>query len=146
MRAEDQAELERLKRFALTVADFMLALAPGSPIADLRWQFAGPLEAARSLRGVREAARDMVEWAQDLTAEQLHGLDSQLSAQGLPTLSLMRRARGRDIARILTRGSITSEDEFRLLNGAVADDDGLSPDDRALVEHLLGEFSSSEGA
>jgi ribosomal protein L29 len=144
MRTQDQAELERLKRFALTVADFILGLAPESPIAGLRSQVAGPLEAARSLRGVREAARDMVEWAQDLTAEQLQALDAQLSAHGLPTLSLMRRARGREIARILTRGTIESEDEFRLLNGAVSDSDGLLPEDRALAERLLGDFQSSE--
>jgi len=146
MRTQDQAEFERLKRFALMVADFMLSLAPESPIAGLRSQFAGPIEAARSLRGVREAARDMVEWAQDLTAEQLHALDARLSAHDLPTLSLMRGVRGREIARILTRGSIASEDEFRLLNGAVADIDGLLPEDRALAERLLGEFQSSEGA
>jgi hypothetical protein len=88
------------------------------------------------------AARDAVEWCQDLAGEELVRLDSELAAKGLPTLSAMRNAMCRKALAVLTRGRVRTEEEWCLLNGFVANDADrvLSPTERNDAERLVHEF------
>ena len=98
------------------------------------------------MRRMQEATRDMVEWGPDLSPGRLLELDSRLASLGLPTFSLMRTKRASELSRILARGGIASEDEYRLLNSVVSnlDTPELTPADRGLAERLLGEFQIAQ--
>ena len=80
-------EHEQLRGFSLAVLDQL-----GSPFSE---ESLAPIRTTRSLRGLREAARDMVEMCQDLAADQVAALDARLTRDGFPTLSEMRDRRYR---------------------------------------------------
>jgi len=130
-------EHEQLRGFSLAVLD------------QLRIPFSAeslePIRTTRSLRGLREAARDMVEMCEDLAADQATALDARLSREGLPTLSQMRDRRYRSLLTVLSRGRIESDDEFRLVNSFVFDVDSphLSGAARAKANALLGEYETN---
>jgi hypothetical protein len=79
---------EQLRGFIIAVARYLLSEKPES--AAMLRSLEESVTASSSLRGLKEATRDMLEWSQDLHGEQLAELDRQLSAAGLPTLSEMR--------------------------------------------------------
>ena len=135
--AKSLHEGEQLREFSLAVLD-ELQVAPSD------WALE-PLRTTTSVRGLREAARDMVEMCEDLSTEQVAALDARLARAGLPTLSLMRDARYRDFLRVLSRGRIASEDECRLVSSYVSDVESaaLSPDARSVAHALLDEFESN---
>lgn len=129
--AQPTEKLEQLRGFVLTVLDH-LGLALSAEALE-------PIRTARSIRGVREAARDMVEMCEDLGADRDSVLDARLTHDGLPTLTQMRDRRYREVLTILGRGQINSDDECRLVNGFVADTEAarLSADDSAKANVLL---------
>ena len=79
---------EQLRGFIITVARYLLSEKPES--TTMLRSIEESVTASPSSRGLNEAARDMLEWSQDIHGEQLAELDNQLSAAGLPTLSEMR--------------------------------------------------------
>lgn len=129
-------EREQLRRFVLTILDELRI--------PIREQALAPLQTAASIRGLREATRDMVEMCEALSADQVASLDARLARSGLPTLFLMRDGRYRDFLRVLTRGQINSAEEFRLVNSYVSDVDSphLSPEVRSSAGVLLAAFES----
>lgn len=133
---EPYDEKEQLRGFALCVLPRVARPVSAEALA--------PIRTSNSLRGLREAARDMVEACADLDPQQLAELDSELHAAGLPSVTFMRNARRTEFARIVSRGSIETSDEYRLLDSFVSDlESGLDEGTRALVERLLVEFSES---
>lgn len=130
-------EHEQLRGFSLVVLDQL-----GSPFSE---ESLAPIRTTKSLRGLREAARDMVEMCEDLAANQVAALDARLARDGLPTLSEMRDRRYRNLLTVLSRGRIESDDEFRLVNSFVSDVDSphLSGPARAKANALLGAYESN---
>lgn len=127
-------EKEQLRGFALCVASRL-----GSAVSDDAWE---PLRTTNSIRGLREAARDMAEWCHDLDPQQLAQIEAELSAAGLPSIAFMLDRRRTEFARVLARGRIEDGDEYRLLDSFVSDvDSGVDAQDRARAERLLSEFS-----
>jgi hypothetical protein len=124
-------ELEQLRGFALTVWEFC-----GLQLTD---EDRERICKSKSIRGVREAARDMVEMCQDFNPAQVAVLDERLARDGLPTLSAMRNRTYRELLQILTRGEIRSDEEFRLVSAFVSDVDSrhLSDADRAQADALM---------
>jgi hypothetical protein len=106
-------ELEQLRGFVLCVAERVLD--PGLA------QHLGAVRRTSSLRGLREAARDMVEACQDLSEREVAELDHKLSVAGLPTLSAMRDRRHLNLLHVLAKQRVESEEEFRLLSGYLSD-------------------------
>jgi hypothetical protein len=129
--AQPTEELEQLRGFVLTVLDH-LGLAVSAEALE-------PIRTARSIRGIREAARDMVEMCEDFTADRVSALDARLASEDLPTLTQMRDRRYTKLLTILSRGHIKSEDECRLVNAFVADMQSgpLSAGNRARANALL---------
>ena len=125
-------EHEQLRGFILEI----MSLLPHSE------ETLHPVRATRSLSGLRQASRDMVEMCQDLADDQVAALDARLASKGLPTLTHMRDRRYRSMLAILSRGRIKSDEEFRLLNSFVSDVDSphLSEANRTRAETLLGEY------
>jgi hypothetical protein len=91
---------------------------------------------------LREGVGDLVEMFQDLAGVSLAELDTYLTTQGAPSLTAMRLKRRSGVRRLLKRGSIVSDEEYRsvmsILND-VSDTNSMSPDREAL-ERLVSEY------
>lgn len=137
MVAKSIDEIEQLRGFSLAVLE-SLGVTFSQESLD-------PIRTTRSLRGLREAARDMVEMCQDLAADQVAALDLRLAGDRLPTLSQMRNRRYRNLLAILSRGRIQSDDEYRLVNSFASEIDSpdLSSDVRSRANVLLASYEST---
>ena len=137
------SEKEQLRGFILNVAEQLLADTPTPEAGSFLSSIREPVARADSLAGLRDAARDMVEWCQDLGPVSVARIDQHLRAAGLPTLTAMRDRGYRHVLRILSRGRVASEEEYRLLSAFTSDHGGseLGRDDFARAEELLGAYS-----
>ena len=95
-----------------------------------------------ALKGLRQAAADVVEMFQDIHGDDLAALEQRFAAAGAPSLAAMRSRRVADIFRILNRPEIRTDDEWRLLNAVVSDsaDRILDEPGRALGQRMLGDY------
>ena len=96
--------------------------------------------------GLREAASDVVEFAADLQYNEVQELDRELLAQGFPSLSGMRNRKYRRLVRVLGRGRIVSDTEWRELSGLASDIDSgvMTDDERSKLDVLLRDYESKE--
>ena len=113
-------------------------------VADRMWS----TSPSTALKGLRQAAADVVEMYQDIKGDELAALERRFAAAGAPSLAAMRSRRVVDIFRILERAEIRSDDEWRLLNAVVSDvaDRILDEPGRAVASRLLGEYEASKAA
>jgi len=130
-----------MQAFALAVFEFMRE-KHGGHLLD------GFVSSARQSMTKSQAAMlvaDVLEWNQDLDGEDLTALDEHLANRGLPTFTLVRRRQDREFANVLARGTIASDDEWRLLNARLSDLDGpLSENDQALANRMLQEYENEK--
>jgi hypothetical protein len=132
-------ELDRLKRFSEIVAQALPLV--DAPSLAIRSELLRAIAGTTTLRGARMLVSDLLEWTQDLTGPALAELDQSLAAFALPTLTLMRSREDKQFASILGRGTILTEDEYRLVNTRLGDTaSALSDTDRLLGERLLALF------
>ena len=98
------------------------------------------------ISGVRQAAGDVVEWAQDLSDEQVSALDAQLRESNLPTLTAMREATYRQALHVLSRGAIRSDEEWRLLEGYLSNADSgvLSESERSVATEIIANYEQEQ--
>ena len=111
-----------------------------SAVADRMWSESPTI----ALKGLRQAAADVVEMFQDIKGDDLAALEQRFAVAGAPSLAAMRSRRVVDIFRILNRAEIRSDDEWRLLNAVVSDveDRILDNTSRALAGRLLREYEA----
>lgn len=138
-------ERRSLVAFLTSVARFMSRQLPDAkrfaePFDDSWWNRA-------SVSGLRMAARDFVEWCQDLPEAVVQQLDSELDVAGAPTLTAMRGRDRRQLLALLRRGRIQSEREWHMVNSVLADtaDKTLSAIQRKRASQLLGEYEALRG-
>ncbi len=91
------------------------------------------------LSGVRQAANDMVEATRDIKSNELLELDSKLIAKNLPTITNMRQSGFKKLLKILSKGNVKNEDEWRLLR-SFSENDTLSKDELVKIQELLNEY------
>jgi hypothetical protein len=141
----DLDEKEQLRGFILHALDFVLGRQQDAQSTALLAKLREPVESSRSVAGLREASRDMIEWCQDLRTEEVGTLDRRLLRAGLPTLTVMRDRRYRALIRVLSQGRIGSEAEYRLLCSYASDvaNGALSQSDRQRVERILTDYHRS---
>jgi hypothetical protein len=134
-------ELDRLKRFSEIVVNALPL--PNEPGVAVRIQLLEAIGQTTSVKAARLLVSDLLEWTQDLAGDALLSLDRALAEQTLPTLSLMRSRQDADLAAVLRRGRISTDDEYRLVHSRLADVASvLSDADRALGERLLADFAT----
>ena len=99
-----------------------------------------------ALKGLRQAAADVVEMYRDLQGDDLAALEQRFEAAGAPSLAAMRSGQAADTFRILARAEIRDDDEWRLLNAVVSDvaDRILDESSRAVAHRLLGDYEASK--
>ena len=90
-----QLEFARLRAFVVAGYEHVLSDLPAMPethpgaVADKMWEEGH----RRALRGLREAAADVVELMQDLDDAQLAAFELRLKQAGAPSLAAMREGR-----------------------------------------------------
>jgi hypothetical protein len=141
-------EFARLRAFVVAGYEHVLSDLPAMPethpgaVADRMWE-EGP---GPALRGLREAAADVVELMQDLDDAQLAAFELRLKQAGAPSLSAMREGRVGNLFGILHRGTIRDDDEWRLTNAALSDvtDSLLDAPARELAGHLVNDYEARD--
>lgn len=134
-------ELERLKRFSEIVVNALPL--PGDAGVSARAELLDAIARTTSAKAARMLVSDLLEWTQDLAGDDLLSLDRALAAQTLPTLSLMRSRQDAEFGAILRRGTITTDDEYRMVHARLSDvASPLSESDRMLGEKLLTEYAT----
>ncbi len=96
---------------------------------------------SKALQGYRQAANDTIEALAGKPVEALRLLDEGLRKEGLLTFSEVSRRYGRTLKRILKRGRLSSETEWYLVTGALADPSTrLDESDRTTLERASADF------
>lgn len=114
-RADSVAEATQLRDWCLTILRFISELAPSSPFFAQAQQGIGAAFEMRDVRGLRIAAKDLLDWTRDLPVDQQAQLDQLLFSRFGRGLKAEGKRNRRELQRILRRGTIENEDEFRLL-------------------------------
>jgi hypothetical protein len=121
MATVSDAEYDELKKFFSFYSSRYLAidkLAPElRPMACLEELEKRSRRMARE--GLRQAINDVIERSRHLDPRVVRTIDVELAAQGLVTLSELRRRFSREYARILRRKRISNETEYYLIRGVV---------------------------
>src|SRR5262245_40206246 len=141
-----QAEYERLKAFLAVALERFVSPSESPeehPLAALgRLEMRSP---AGALRGLREAVRDMIDMYELAPEVERERLDVRLTARGAPSLRSVQQGRSRAILAIVERGEIRSDDEWRLISGALSDmtDRLLSGVSRDAANAMVARYESS---
>jgi hypothetical protein len=139
-----QAEFDRLRSFLGAAFDALMPAgtfpAEVHPIRVL--DRTAQQYPSRALRGLRAAVDDMVEATQNTGIGDLAILEARLAEAGAPSLESMRRRRSQTIFAILDRGTIKDDDEWRIIEGAIANQEErvLTGAAREIANELLGRY------
>jgi hypothetical protein len=96
----------------------------------------------RVREGLRMAINDCIEMTAPWPPEKVAALDAELRANGLLTLTALRRRYSRRLHAILKRGRIRSEVEYYLVRGAIEDPE-ITTDQATIMQRLLAAFEES---
>ena len=94
------------------------------------------------IKGVRQAANDMVEMTQDIKDKELEIIDIKLNYLGLPTLTILRQEEYKRLIKILSKGKLKNEDEWRVLRSFTENDD-IDESQKIYIQKLLDEYEFS---
>jgi hypothetical protein len=115
-RSDRLVEATQLRDWCLAILCFISELAPSSPFFAQAQQGIEAAFEKRDVRGLKIAAKDLVEWTRDLPVDQQAKLDQLLVSRFGRGLRTEAEKDQRELQRILRRGTIENEDEFRLLS------------------------------
>lgn len=105
----------QLRDWCTAIVRFMASVSEPAPLFREMEEAIERAFERRDLRGLRMIARDVAEWASDLSPEHQEQLDEQLLAQLGRGLRDARQDTQKEVSRILRRGQIDTADECRLL-------------------------------
>src|SRR5688572_3729616 len=105
-------ELLYLRTTSVKILEF-LATKDNNPIYSQFVEIVERAYASQNLRGLRTVSNDIVEWSKGLSKSDRINLDNVISGE----LSKIDKQQKDGVARILNRGRISSEDEYRLVQG-----------------------------
>lgn len=137
---ERQAEYEEIKRFLLTLTEFL-----DSRRLPLLTQGIEAVEAhgfSSAFRGTRMAVNDTLEETIDLDQDTLRQADEFLSQRGCKTLTSMRHQVRQTIPKILRRGRIRNDEEYYLIIERLNDmtETGFQGSDREKADSMVLEY------
>lgn len=112
-------EMSQLRDWSVAIARFIGSIPEAASLSRQMEEVIHQAFERRDLRGLRMVARDVAEWATDLSPEQQQQLDALLVSRFGRGLKDQRKDVEREIARILRRGQIETEGEYRLLMARV---------------------------
>ena len=141
LRPEQQLELDALYRVVAVIADWydgLVSAELGQMGAAVRRVYD-----ARDLRGMRMAYNDVVEMTSAADTEQRRDLDARLRAAANTTLATIDGKTAQRIDRILSRGRITSEEQYYVVREHI-EFNRDSADGSAAVQRLFAMLQDFE--
>ncbi|MFC2187425.1 hypothetical protein ACFCT7_08915 [Fulvivirgaceae bacterium LMO-SS25] len=143
---EDQLnELYYLKEWCSSVVKFILEQSPVG--GDMLMQYDIVINSSyqkQDIRGLRMVAKDVMEWAKGLSESDKSKLDEVLESKFGSGLN--GEIEKKNVAQILKRGKITTEDEYRLLLNRIEEihTDPSKNEEVERVNLLLGEYHKKQ--
>jgi hypothetical protein len=147
MSPEREREYAELHGYIDFIATHVWGISPEDPVHPTN---AGELIVAKfgrskALDGLKQAVNDTVEELANRTPEYLRSLDVSLLKQGLLTFSEIRRRYASAYKRILKQGELTTETEYYLIAGILADASSLADnDERLLLSQLVAQYEARD--
>jgi hypothetical protein len=148
MDSDEQAlKHEDLREFAIALATFLderqadpkfhLAPALAKGLSESERQTRGV-----QVQGVRMAVADLLEMTRDWAPAEVAAVDGWLIARGLRSLSALREQVWKRVPKILARGRIRNDVEYRLMVERLNDlgPDSLGGQQRQTAAHLVAEY------
>jgi len=140
IRAHRDAEAAELARWCLAVTAYLATLSDDPAIDDFSNLVKAALQAS-SVTRLKSLKRDLTEWGRGLSAEQQRGLDAALRAQTGASFSEAERTDDGLVDKILARGQIRTDDEYRLVSEWLdRTSDSCEPTKIAAVDVLLTRY------
>ena len=124
--ALEEEEFRLLSTFCEVLWSRLLPLLPPgiiTPETDPRRiidRFAA-VSRVRALKGLRDAANDLVEMTKDLQGSELKALNDVLTEAGTGTITHFRKRRMRRLFEILRRRRVDTAEEYRMLSAELSD-------------------------
>lgn len=139
----NRLEVAELGRWCSLVVRYLSTLGNEILLGEVEKAVANAIKSG-NLRGLKTLKRDFLEWARGLTPAQQRGLDAALNAAGLPTLASENKSEEATVLRIIARGKIKNDDEYRLLSSwmDVLLDDGSKRDEAAKLDAMLTSYGT----
>jgi hypothetical protein len=94
---------------------------------------------ARATKAVAETITDLIAMTMGTPDANVQEIDQAFEADGLPTLTTLRRLLSRDVRRIFKAGAIANDEEYYMLKAL---DPGRDEATIVAIEKLLGEYES----
>ena len=143
MSAEREQEYADLHAYLDYYSTHVSGIDPSSPShpTNAGKQIVAEFGRSKALDGLRQAVNDTVEELNGRDLAYIEALDSKLRENGLLTVSEVRRRYSSSYRRIVKRGRISSEAEYYLVAGILADSvRSGSETERALLEKLSAQY------
>jgi len=117
------------------------------PIAVYREMNASGLSAGQLRGGIRQAVRDCVSSAADLPLSKIEEIDHELRAANLRTLTSLRAEFTRNLAGVLKRGRLRSEEDYYFAVNVIEDGAiSMTAEDRRALAELVAFWEASSSA
>jgi hypothetical protein len=139
-------ELSFLKEWILTITDFLLLKYPKAETPTLMRQIVTETFEKSNLRGMRMVYKDMNELSKGLSSIDLEELNRVLKERFGSDLTVYSNKGLAKIQRIIKRGRVNTDDEFRLLSNRVDEiyADDSKKDEVEVLNKLMGDYENSK--
>jgi len=137
--------LPALRRYCLCLIEFISRQAT-DPHLYFQHKLSADISAAENLTDLMVLLDYLISWidSADLQSVQMMKLEKILTADELPSFSLIRAPANRELGRILAVGQIATEQEYRLVRSSISETSEISSRDRMLVERLVMAYESRQ--
>lgn len=141
----NESGLSTPRMYCLRLIEFISSLAT-DPHLYFQHKLTADISAAQNLTDLMVLLNQLIDWvdAADFQSIQLMKLDEILTADELPSFSLMRSSVKGELRRILATGRIATEPEYGMIRDSVLKTQKISSKDRIFVDRLLKAYESRE--
>ena len=133
-----------LRTYCLRLVEFISNVAT-DPHLYFQYKLTADISAATNLTDLMGLLNGLIDWVDsaDLQTMQIIMLDENLSAEELPSFSLIRSPGARKFRQTLVTGHVGTEQEYCLIGASILEAQEISEPDRMLVERLLKAYDST---
>jgi hypothetical protein len=132
-----------LRTYCLRIVEFISSVAT-DPHLYFQYKLTADIAAAANLTDLMSLLNGLINWVDsaDLKTGQIKMLDENLSAEELPSFSLIRSPRAGKFRQMFVTGQVGTEQECCLISTSFLKAEEISEVDRIFIERLLKAYES----